>query len=232
MKRLRRVKSNVCGAGWAVETFHESDSEDEQPRQRPKDVHPHAIVNVTPAGAHSSVVNASMTAAAPTKPAPRPFHFTDTPSNDTHAATNDPDSEVDMNSIFQEYGFMDPELSAAWDEDHGLKAKRARTASVSKSMLSYSNFLFSTLQDNPMKQWRDHSRELLLDEMLRLEGRGNHAEAPCGECSALHPLFRCTDCFGHELFCQRCILSTHQRSPFHTIEVSRFLIAAPCCTKI
>jgi hypothetical protein len=28
------------------------------------------------------------------------------------------------------YGIMDPEDSAAWDEEHGLKDKRARTASV------------------------------------------------------------------------------------------------------
>jgi len=134
MKRVRTVKSNR-GAGWAVESFQESDSDGEQPRRRPKDVHPHAIVNATPAGAHSSVLNASTIAAAPTKPALRPFHFTDTVSNDTHEATNDQGSEMDMESIFQEYGLMDPELSAAWDEDHGLKAKRARTASVSQSML-------------------------------------------------------------------------------------------------
>ena len=34
-------------------------------------------------------------------------------------------------SIFQDYGFIDPELSAAWDEDHGLKPKRAQTAIAS-----------------------------------------------------------------------------------------------------
>jgi len=71
-----------------------------------------------------------------------------------------------------------------------------------------------------MKQWREYSRELALGEMLRLEGRGTHAGAPCGECSEPHPLYRCTDCFGHELFCQRCILPTHRRNPLHTIEVS------------
>jgi len=31
-----------------------------------------------------------------------------------------------------------------------------------------------------MLQWRDHSRELALDEMLRLEGRGAYAGLPCG----------------------------------------------------
>ena len=35
-----------------------------------------------------------------------------------------------LDSIFQDYGSIDPELSAAWDEDHGLKLKpkRAKTA--------------------------------------------------------------------------------------------------------
>jgi hypothetical protein len=143
MKRLRRAgKSNVRGAGWGAETFQESDSDDEQPRRRAKDLHPHAIVNATPAGAQSSIVNASTDFAAPPKPAQQSFQFTDTPgSNDTYAAPNYDGSEVDMDAIFQEFGFMDPELSAAWDEDHGLKAKRVRTASVSQSIHFFLIFL-------------------------------------------------------------------------------------------
>jgi len=74
-----------------------------------------------------------------------------------------------------------------------------------------------------MLQWRDYSRELALDEMLRLEGRGEYAGLPCGECSAPCPLYRCVDCFGGELFCQGCIKSMHQRSPFHIVEVSGFV---------
>ena len=73
-----------------------------------------------------------------------------------------------------------------------------------------------------MLQWRDYSRELSLDEMLRLEGRGVYTGSPCGECSAPSPLYRCTDCFGGELFCKACIRSMHQRSPFHVIEVCQF----------
>jgi hypothetical protein len=40
---------------------------------------------------------------------------------------------MDVDSLFQEHNFMDPELSTAWDEEYGLKAKQARTASVSSS---------------------------------------------------------------------------------------------------
>jgi len=73
-----------------------------------------------------------------------------------------------------------------------------------------------------MLQWRDYSRELALEEMLRLEGRGDYAGSPCGGCSAPCPLYRCKDCFGGELLCQECMLSKHQHNPFHTIEVSIF----------
>jgi hypothetical protein len=127
--------------GWGAETFQESDSENEQPRQRPKDVHPHTIVNATPAGTHSSVVNASTILPAPPESVPQAFEFTDTPFNDTHMTNNDDIYEMDLETVFQEYGFMDPELSAAWDEEHGLKAKRARTASVSDAttVLIYSS---------------------------------------------------------------------------------------------
>ena len=141
MKRLHRAcKSKARGAGWAAEAFQESDGDDElsqQPRQRPRDLHPHAIVNASPTGAHSSIVNA-FTHSLATKAAREAFHFVDAPpSQEAHATENEDDFNVDLNAIFQEYGFMDPELSAAWDEDHGLKAKRTRTASVRKSITFY-----------------------------------------------------------------------------------------------
>lgn len=75
--------------------------------------------------------NASTGFAVPAKPAQQPFQFTDIPrSNETHTAPNGESSELDVDSIFQEYEFIDPELGAAWDEDHGLKLKRAQAASV------------------------------------------------------------------------------------------------------
>jgi hypothetical protein len=37
-----------------------------------------------------------------------------------------------MDSIFQEYGLIDPELSAAWDKNHSLKPKQAQAASVKR----------------------------------------------------------------------------------------------------
>jgi len=138
MKRLRRAgRSKARGTGWAVETFQESDSEEQlgQPsRQRPRELHPHAIVNATPEGAESAIVNA---AAHPQETLPKTgqmsFQFVDTmPSSDFLTTANSDRSKTAMDSLFEEFGLMDPELSAAWDEDHGLGAKRTRTASVSQ----------------------------------------------------------------------------------------------------
>jgi hypothetical protein len=135
MKRPRRPeKSNARGTGWSVETYQESDSDNgQQPRHCVKDPHPHAIINATPSGMQASVINAFTHPAPLPKAVQKPFHFVDAPpSNNIDATINDNILEMDMDSFFQEYGLMDPELSAAWDEDHGLKAKRARTASVSQ----------------------------------------------------------------------------------------------------
>jgi len=141
MKRSRTAgKSKARGAGWAVEAFQASDDDDDlgqQPRQQPKDLHPHAIVNATPASTHSSIVNA-FTYSQPIllpKTAHKPRNFLNTPPlQQIQAADSDDVFDMDIDSIFQEHNLMDPEISAAWDEDHGLKAKRARTASVSKPL--------------------------------------------------------------------------------------------------
>jgi hypothetical protein len=62
--------------------------------------------------------------------APKPFVFLDTPASVGNDFAIDNDFEMTFEAMCQEYGLMDPELSAAWDEDHGLKAKRGQTASV------------------------------------------------------------------------------------------------------
>jgi len=144
MKRLRTDrKSKAHGAGWATETFQESDDNDndtQQPRQRPKDLHPHAIINATPASTHLSIINAfthpQSTTVLP-KPAHKDFNFLDTPSSQKIQATSSDDAfDMDIDLIVQEYNLMDPELSTAWDEDHGLKAKRTQTASVRNHYIS------------------------------------------------------------------------------------------------
>lgn len=63
-----------------------------------------------------------------------------------------------------------------------------------------------------------------LDTYLRiivtLEGRGRNPPSTCKEnnCSE-RPLFRCLDCHNGGMVCSDCMVHSHQRSPFHRIEV-------------
>ncbi|KAJ7152679.1 hypothetical protein C8R43DRAFT_886109 [Mycena crocata] len=71
-----------------------------------------------------------------------------------------------------------------------------------------------------MKTWAQH-RDVYLDEMLRLEGRGDsHCYEKCGGCGSAAPEFRCAHqmCFGPALFCEQCIVLRHQVLPTHWIE--------------
>ncbi|KAJ7715353.1 hypothetical protein B0H16DRAFT_1339969, partial [Mycena metata] len=40
----------------------------------------------------------------------------------------------------------------------------------------------------------------------------------CASCNDANPLFRCVECFNAPLWCRRCIVHAHQRTPFHHIE--------------
>ncbi|KAF7345208.1 CxC2 domain-containing protein [Mycena sanguinolenta] len=74
--------------------------------------------------------------------------------------------------------------------------------------------------DNPLRQWAEDYRATYLEEVLRLEGRGDHRHYEtcrlCGRGSADH---RCRECLGGgELMCHGCIVDGHHRLPFHQIE--------------
>ncbi|KAG1784380.1 uncharacterized protein HD556DRAFT_1435459 [Suillus plorans] len=63
-------------------------------------------------------------------------------------------------------------------------------------------------------------RSSFLDEMIRLEGRGD--EIPRGTCSCKGEeplLYRCKDCFGVEMVCRACILQRHVHNPLHRVEL-------------
>ncbi|KAJ6518389.1 hypothetical protein DFH09DRAFT_1331989 [Mycena vulgaris] len=74
--------------------------------------------------------------------------------------------------------------------------------------------------DDPLRQWAQDHLETFLQELLRLEGRGDHRSyAICRECSAEKADHRCRDCFGGgELMCKACVLLRHKQLPFHRIE--------------
>ncbi|KAG2127943.1 hypothetical protein DEU56DRAFT_872715 [Suillus clintonianus] len=61
-------------------------------------------------------------------------------------------------------------------------------------------------------------RPLFLEEILRLEGKGNLRNAPCSGCGDLSPNYRCEDCFGVNLQCSSCIKTAHQLHPLHRLQ--------------
>ncbi|KAK6969028.1 hypothetical protein R3P38DRAFT_2671570 [Favolaschia claudopus] len=73
--------------------------------------------------------------------------------------------------------------------------------------------------DDPLRQWVEDHREVFLSEMLRHEGRGSHNRASVCQCGIGAPNFRCIHCMsGGRLLCQDCIVSEHERLPFHSIQ--------------
>ncbi|KAJ7802266.1 hypothetical protein B0H13DRAFT_1672311 [Mycena leptocephala] len=75
-------------------------------------------------------------------------------------------------------------------------------------------------QDFPFKTFV-RNRDDYLDEMLRLEGRGDADNySACHGCGALDPIYRCAHqtCYGAGLFCSACIVKQHTLLPTHWIE--------------
>jgi len=95
------VKYSRCGT---AESYQESDSErgqGQQPRQLPKDLHPHVIVNATPAGTQSLFVNAFTHPRSLPRPAQKEFQFMDAvPSNNNNGFINANEYEMNMESFF------------------------------------------------------------------------------------------------------------------------------------
>ncbi|KAJ7774531.1 hypothetical protein DFH07DRAFT_865838 [Mycena maculata] len=75
-------------------------------------------------------------------------------------------------------------------------------------------------QDDPLRQWAEDHRDEFLTEMLRLEGRGDHARfALCPWCNTGDAEYCCQNCLGGgELLCSGCIAEGHGQLPFHKVE--------------
>lgn len=81
-------------------------------------------------------------------------------------------------------------------------------------------------QDKPLRHWRAE-RELFLEELIRLEGRGITANDHCELCRN-EGIYRCVDCLTIQLLCGRCLTSVHSFNPFHVIEVRRMTWTTLC----
>ncbi|KAJ7899122.1 hypothetical protein B0H14DRAFT_3124170 [Mycena olivaceomarginata] len=66
--------------------------------------------------------------------------------------------------------------------------------------------------DNPLGQWVQDHRQQYLEELLRFEGRGDHAkDTECRRCGKGVP-------DGGELMCKDCIVAAHRQMPLHKIQ--------------
>lgn len=76
-----------------------------------------------------------------------------------------------------------------------------------------------------MKEWSGHYIQEYLDELIRLEGRGDANKlSRCPSCKptqidADEPIYRCDDCAGSLMECQTCCVSRHERLPLHIVKV-------------
>jgi hypothetical protein len=80
--------------------------------------------------------------------------------------------------------------------------------------------------NDPHSNWNER-KTILLDELVRLEGRGDHInQVTCMSCSASSATFRCNSCQAHGvLYCQNCIVRIHEQHHYHVVEV---YISIPC----
>ncbi|KAE9387205.1 hypothetical protein BT96DRAFT_948552 [Gymnopus androsaceus JB14] len=71
--------------------------------------------------------------------------------------------------------------------------------------------------DQPLLEWRAFADEYLA-EMIRNEGRGDSDIEACYCCSDGVPLYRCMDCFGEDLVCDKCCRELHMDRPLDNVE--------------
>ncbi|KAI0039074.1 hypothetical protein FA95DRAFT_1504685 [Auriscalpium vulgare] len=105
------------------------------------------------------------------------------------------------------------------------KQRRKRAKQVCSCTFLSQNLLHVTqASGNPVKDWLP-LRDTYLDEMMRLDGLGDHTDLPmCLGCSGKEGgassvgEFRCESCTGGVLMCADCTVSAHATHPFHRIQ--------------
>ncbi|KAF8065143.1 hypothetical protein FPV67DRAFT_1419520 [Lyophyllum atratum] len=116
---------------------------------------------------------------------------------------------------------IDPTLDPAYLAEVDAERVTPKRTNIRASLHTHISLRFSTnclFQINPLKKWLA-DRDQYLAEFLRLEGRGGHPDTcPRHSGEECHASYRCIDCFGGELLCQPCMVSTHGTSPLHRIE--------------
>ncbi|KAJ7608898.1 hypothetical protein DFH06DRAFT_929636, partial [Mycena polygramma] len=66
-------------------------------------------------------------------------------------------------------------------------------------------------------EWRP-LRDEYLEELIRLDGRGEFENENCPSCHSKKAEFRCRMCFGQQLYCADCTVQRHAENPLHVID--------------
>jgi hypothetical protein len=74
-------------------------------------------------------------------------------------------------------------------------------------------------QNDYLRDWKP-LRSKYLQALLDLDSQGVSEESGvCGRCAQQDGVIRCLDCYGGQSQCRECILYSHQRLPFHQLEI-------------
>ena len=70
-------------------------------------------------------------------------------------------------------------------------------------------------------------RSTVLDEIIGLDGPGDHLMDHCSSCSdpPSDPLYRCIECSYPSIHCIKCIVERHKTLPLHRLEVRQHRIS-------
>ena len=185
---------------------------DDEPAPLPDIRIRHSHIHLDRSGASSSNTTYIPAPASPSK-RDASFNYVD----DNYNWNNEP-APPEINTA--NYPFLDPAYTHYLDINEPGPPRRPRTFEVICIVIMevLGHLLIINLQDDPLIKWIK-DRNLFLHELIRLEGRGDEdLRSSCRLCGSA-PDIRCEDCFGGEMFCQRCTIDLHAVNPLHRIEV-------------
>jgi hypothetical protein len=164
----------------------------------------------------------------------------DVPSSAGPASVIDEDNREDVHSDYADSDFFTAfdasEMHFGADDSHETDMRgnqggefEEATEKVKEILAGVSHLLLCLFQIfrllvqsyKPEQDWLE-KQTTILDELVRLEGRGEYGGfTTCGwgGCMSTDAVFRCKDCVDARMHCQHCMVAKHDVNPFHRIQV-------------
>jgi len=143
----------------------------------------------------------------------------------------DPDSQWYDEAVEADLGEQ-RERPAATSTKKKRKVNSYVSVSSSRRLYAMPNSTHSIfIQRRPHVVWKNIHRQTYLDELVRIDGRGDFAHVQqCMDCIARKvaspgvPEYRCLECFLPDLLCAACCVKRHWLQPLHWIQVCNHLL--------